>query len=540
MTSQVTEEKVDIMASAKGHDDQLSPAPEVAYSLHNSSPHEDDSGNLEPASQSLNHRCGASAPIIIADNTRQRSSSSGNDRPRVVVAKRRRRSVPDFFTCSSDSSEASDAEDAQTPVSSATTDPSPLAARYSHHRPHPQRDEPEYDTEPDPSEKVARSLWDDLSSDSEEEDSDDDGRDAVGALLPSDDPSDGEDDEEDEDDDDDDDEEDESDDDDDDDDDDDQGGVEQSQPSLEHDYRIVFSNDSDDEVDEDDDPDDDADGPTQAWKARTTGSDAAPAAGDSAEDDGGSAGVTYARTDSMVSFSNEVQYYQRPNDEESEEEEQPQMTMHELMILRQKESLEAPTVSWSWEDSPEDVEMDMDLIRAQLNCIATLPAEPFRVIIQSQTRNCVCDADPNKIAESQRLGIRGYLDKLSDTFYDAFPRLITHDAYDRYVDMAAGVLSFDEEDELVCEEGSTALQSSLGNDIRLTLQEHGIKFKEDVIWYVSGELLEHLGRCAAANMLFAQLEDKQQDGTRQESDAASGEEQGQAAQARAPSSSSSP
>lgn len=197
-------------------------------------------------------------------------------------------------------------------------------------------------------------------------------------------------------------------------------------------------------------------------------------------------------------------------DEEEEEDEEANMTCHERFLRMQQEQDEkANNITFSFETSPEDMSMEMELLRAQANSLSTLPDKDFKTVIRNNTENVNNDNDGHIVSAYQTECINSYLEKIWDSFFEIFPRLIDSETYDHFVDRVGTVTSFDEDDRLVLEEGSAEVQRSLSKEISQTLEHWDVRFDQDVIFYVSGKALEPMGRYAAENALFAQLSDNE-------------------------------
>ncbi|KAI5301656.1 hypothetical protein KEM56_001493 [Ascosphaera pollenicola] len=284
---------------------------------------------------------------------------------------------------------------------------------------------------------------------------------------------------------------------------------------------VVFTDDVSDS--DDDGVADDKDGSDEELEFDL---EIADSSDEEAEDDNEDLGIDieiqFGDDDSGVSFSEKVEYFERytvyqdasPDEEEEAEEAdelgEETMTCHERFLrMQQEKEQKTNNVTFSFETAPEDMSLEMSLLRAHANSIATLPDKDFKTVIRDRTENVSNENDGHIVSKYQEECINSYLEKIWEAFFDVFPRLISSESYDNLVDKVGTVTSFNDEDELVLEEGSVEVQQSLSKEISQTLESWDVRFDKDVIFYVSGKALEPMGRCAMENALFDELSDSE-------------------------------
>ncbi|EDN10574.1 predicted protein [Histoplasma mississippiense (nom. inval.)] len=181
---------------------------------------------------------------------------------------------------------------------------------------------------------------------------------------------------------------------------------------------------------------------------------------------------------------------------------EPEMTFHE-QALRMRSSKRVPFQPYTVngkdydpnEHSRDVIELDKQLFIAYVNGIRNMNVEDYRPVVLARTLNATsCDIDFLPITEHQ---VNAYLDRVVDSALGFFPYLFGKDEYDRILDDAEVVTSFDYYNNVLYKPDSGLFQQAITRQLESKLADTAAIIENDILDWVAGELIEPLGRHAS-------------------------------------------
>ncbi|PGH15305.1 hypothetical protein AJ79_02470 [Helicocarpus griseus UAMH5409] len=181
---------------------------------------------------------------------------------------------------------------------------------------------------------------------------------------------------------------------------------------------------------------------------------------------------------------------------------EPEMTFHEQAqrIKGSKHALFEPySVNKKEYDSsehgPDLVDIDKQLFVAYVNGIRNMGADDYQPVVLSRTLNAdPCDVEVIPIIEYQ---VNSYLDRVLESLLGFFPHLFGTDEYNRILDNAEAVTSFDDYNGVIYEPSSSLFQRAITDQLATKLADGPIAHEDHLILdWAAGELIEPLGRQA--------------------------------------------
>ncbi|OJD19670.1 hypothetical protein AJ78_00402 [Emergomyces pasteurianus Ep9510] len=147
------------------------------------------------------------------------------------------------------------------------------------------------------------------------------------------------------------------------------------------------------------------------------------------------------------------------------------------------------------EHSPDTIDLDKQLFAAYLNGLRNMNAEYYQPVVLSRALNAApYDIDILPITEHQ---VNAYLDRVVDSLLGFFPYLLGKDEYNRLLDVAEVVTSFDDYNNVLYKPDSELLQQAITHQLERKLADTLVIIENDILGWVAGELIEPLGRHAS-------------------------------------------
>ncbi|KKZ62914.1 hypothetical protein EMCG_02760 [[Emmonsia] crescens] len=212
---------------------------------------------------------------------------------------------------------------------------------------------------------------------------------------------------------------------------------------------------------------------------------------------------------SFVCFVNSVRFSAKDDiciipsiDETGDDRAEPEMTFHE-QAHRMQGSKRVPFEPYTVnrkdydpnEHSPDVIDLDKQLFMAYVNGIRNMNAEDYQPIVLSRTLNAApCDVDVLPVTEHQ---VNAYLDRVVDSLLGFFPYLFGKDEYNRLLDVAEVVTSFDDYNNVLYKPDSGLFQQAITRQLERKLADTLVIIENNILDWVAGELVEPLGRHAS-------------------------------------------
>ncbi|OJD24784.1 hypothetical protein ACJ73_03846 [Blastomyces percursus] len=213
--------------------------------------------------------------------------------------------------------------------------------------------------------------------------------------------------------------------------------------------------------------------------------------------------------DSFICFVNSVHFSAQDDiciipsrDEIGENRAEGEMTFHEQALRMQAskrvsfEPYSANKKDYDPDEHSHDViDLDKQLFMAYVNGIRNMNTEDYQPVVLSRTLNAApCDIAVLPITEHQ---VNGYLDRVVESLLGFFPYLFGKDEYNRLLDVAKVVTSFDDYNNVLYEPDSGLFQQVITRQLEKKLADTAATIEHDLLDWVAGELIEPLGRRAS-------------------------------------------
>ncbi|KAL2366576.1 hypothetical protein RJZ56_000409 [Blastomyces dermatitidis] len=212
---------------------------------------------------------------------------------------------------------------------------------------------------------------------------------------------------------------------------------------------------------------------------------------------------------SFVCFVNSVHFSAQDDvfiipsrDEIGDDRAESEMTFHEQALRMQSSkrvSFEPYSVNKKDYDPDEHshdvIDLDKQLFMAYVNGIRNMNAEDYQPVVLSRTLNATpCDIAVLPVTEHQ---VNAYLDRVVESLLGFFPYLFEKDEYNRLLDIAEVVTSFDDHNNVLYEPDSGLFQQAITRQLARKLTDTAVIIDNNILDWVAGELIEPLGRRAS-------------------------------------------
>ncbi|EGC41404.1 conserved hypothetical protein [Histoplasma capsulatum var. duboisii H88] len=277
----------------------------------------------------------------------------------------------------------------------------------------------------------------------------------------------------------------------------------QTSKPTEFDLEDNVEYDSDSDMDDDDDDDEEEEEEEEVSGGYKTGTS------DSNRSDEGDENEYSDDEGSFICFVNSVHFSAKDDiriipcrDEIVDGRAEPEMTFHE-QALRMRGSKRVPFQPYTVngkdydpnEHSRDVIELDKQLFIAYVNGIRNMNVEDYRPVVLTRTLNATsCDIDFLPTTEHQ---VNAYLDRVVDSALGFFPYLFGKDEYNRILDDAEVVTSFDDYNNVLYKPDSGLFQQAITRQLESKLADTAAIIENDILDWVAGELIEPLGRHAS-------------------------------------------